>query len=367
MAQLALLALECIGIVVTGYYGWFVLRGEISARDGTSSGRSFLTKRGKNARRIMLGALALSLVTAFVRQRVHEGESRMAAETRTTLLAEVEMARRSLGDLKEGNESLLAQLKEVKDQRDKLGNESRALRVELQRAREEQRALAELSVPIRKLVFRVVYKTEQPTVTSEIEVWRMVSGFNLLRKIVLVRPGPYGSPEGFSLRAGEDATFTKGDGHFTATMGDGDPIEERLPTQYSVTPLLRAVETRAVVGEGIHVRDLQASSLGIRFRSGETSKTAADVLEQISRVHVYASVSDEKVICATFDIDRQSAFVELLREAALSGEEKLTQGEGFAFYTHSLGSVGYYSYAGPQTHVFEVESAKDVLDELPDW
>jgi hypothetical protein len=284
--------IECFLLVLTGIAGWLAVSRKMSSADNASLRPRALTPAGRVAFWTMLTAVVLSLALATIRQVASVRQECHAREHESILLHKID-----------------TQASEIQTLRD-------------------------LSVPVRKLIYRLTFKQAIPTLACTIEMWRNASGFSVLRNRVRVSPSGDGrSLVAQTLRASRDASFVvdnsrKGISVMSLSSIE-DNVDEDLPVQHRIEPLESYVETRVIPKENLTMQDLLLSRVMFLFGDQHRSKLSASVLSEIKRIQVYADVSEGKVVVCTY---QPGSDTNLLAAAATSQAEIFIEHEGYVLH-----------------------------------
>ena len=282
--------IECLLLILTGVAGWLAVSRKMSSADNASLRPQALTPAGRVAFWTMLTAVLLSLVLATIRQVAFFRQERHAREYESALLH----------------------------------------RIDTQAT--EMQSLRDLSVPVRKLIYRLTFNQAIPTLACTIEMWRNTSGFSVFRSRVRVSPwGEGNSLVAQALPSSQDASFIvdhsrKGISSSMSSSSLEDNVDEDLPVQHRIEPLISYVETRLTLKEDLTVQDLLLSRVMFSFGHHHTGKLSASVLKEIKRIQVYADVSDEKVVVCTYEPGRDT---NLSVAAATAEAETVIEHEGY--------------------------------------
>jgi hypothetical protein len=320
--------IECFLLVLTGVAGWLAVSRKMSSADNASLRPRALTPAGRVAFWTMLTAVVLSLALATIRQVASLRQERHAREYESALLHRIN-----------------AQATEMQTLRD-------------------------LSMPVRKLIYRLTFKQAIPTLACTIEMWRNTSGFSVFRNRVRVSPSGGGkSLVAQTLRASRDASFVVDNrgktisGMSLSSMEDN--VDEDLPVQHRIEPLEAYVETRVIPKEDLTVQDLLLSRVMFLFEHQHSSKLSASVLNEIKRIQVYADVSNGKVVVCTYE---PGSDTNLLKAAATSEAETLIEHEGYILHEWPI-AEGFRSN-GLAVRLaekpFAIQPRGSALERLPD-
>jgi len=237
----------------------------------------------------------------------------------------------------------------------------------LSSAQHKIQELEELNAPVRKVIFRFIFKREPQILTTKIDVWKKTSDFEIFRYRIRVKPNDYGYLVADRLKTDGDASFslTPEGGSFQAASED--EVIEDLPEQYRSAPLFAFFETRIAVEGNLFVRDLVGASIYFQFECKDRRYITAEVLKEIDKIQIYAQVTDSKVVICTYDISHDAHLPEIIEK-----QEKETVIEEDGYLLHVWPSHQRLDMSGGlgirlAADIFKVVDVNSVLDELPDF